>query len=529
MSVVRARWLSFLAMSLAVACGDSQGRDGAVTAARAGPEEALGPVGEGAGVRVFTGTAGLILDGPSCTSAEGAEGDRWCGFVTLASDGNRDLYVLNVSAVRAGVPVTCDEPDPNCLLLTHGLVSSGANWHGNFFTGDTLVYYDETITPRAWRPGMETGRVLAERPEATDVIFCAAASRGTAVTCLALPDVQADMTVIGAELYAGPADGETEPLLQPIDHVILGRFADFGDAQRFSYGFPANGYVAWTTRDTSDGPEVLKLAHTSDLSNVTTVASDVHGWYVSSDESRWYWQYGITEVGTGLLQTATFPDGADVTDVFPGVRHYELDANDAVVALTSDGELVSIPDAVAAPETFRLIDEDVQGLGRLSGQGSHVAYGKHFRTKEISDLFVSRLDATQACTLDTTSGVPRHSVHFSAGGEGAVWSLAQGNAYDGFYTRLSDCSTSPVAAGVLLMNWVGEETLVYTDDVNVDDQTGTLRYKKLGTKGALDAAAPVLVAENVFTTTSLDSTLLYTVTESGDAERDGLYVRAFAR
>lgn len=529
MSMPGSRVAAFVSALVVIGCGDSERRAPEAEPAGASPDAALGPVGEGPGVRVFSGTAGLILDGPSCTNEEGAEGDRWCGFVTLASDGNRDLYVLNVSAVRAGVPVTCDEPDPNCLLLTHGLVSSGANWHGNFFTGDTLVYYDETITPRAWRPGMETGRVLAERPPAADVIFCAPASRGTAVTCLILPDVQEDMTLIAAELYAGAADGESEPLLQRLDSVILGRFADFGDAQRFSYGFPANGYVAWTTRETSDGPEVLKLAHTSDLSNVTTVASDVHGWYVSSDESRWYWQYGITEVGTGLLQTATFPDGADVTDVFPGVRHYELDANDAVVALTSDGELVSIPDAVGAPEAFRLIDEDVQGLGRLSDQGSHVAYGKHFRTKEISDLFVSRLDATKACTLDTTSGVPRRSVHFSAGGQGAVWSLAKGNAYDGFYTRLSDCSTTPVAPGVLLMNWVGQETLVYTDDVDVDAQTGTLRSKKLGKKGTLDAAAPVLIAENVFTTTSLDSSLLYTVTESGDPERDGLYVRAFAR
>jgi hypothetical protein len=529
MGIPGARFLSLISALLAMGCGDSEHREPGGAPDATSPGAALGPVGEGTGVRVFSGTAGLILDGPSCTGEEGAEGDRWCGFVALASDGNRDLYVFNVSAVRAGVAVTCDEPDPNCLLLTHGLVSSGANWHGNFFTGDTLVYYDETITPRAWRPGMETGRVLAERPPAADVIFCAPASRGTAVTCLSLPDVQEDATLIAATLYAGAADGDSEPLLQPLDSVILGRYADFGDAQRFSYGFPANGYVAWTTRESSEGPEVLKLAHTSDLSNVTTVASDVHGWYVSSDESRWYWQSGISEIGTGLLQTATFPDGAEVTDVFPNVRHYELDANDAVVALTIDGELVSIPDAAGAPEAFRLIDEHVQGLGRLSDQGSHVAYGKHFRTKELSDLFVSRLDATQACTLDTTSGVPRRSVHFSARGEGAVWSLAKGNAYDGFYTRLSDCSSVPVAPGVLLMTWVGEDTLVYTDDVNIDDQTGTLRYKKLAKKGTLDAAAPVLIAENVFTTTALGSTLLYTVTESGDADRDGVYVRAFAR
>jgi len=529
MGIPGARFLSLIAALLAMGCGDSEHREPGRAPDATSPDAALGPVGEGTGVRVFSGTAGLILDGPPCTNEKGAEGDRWCGFVTLTSDGARDLYVLNVSQVRAGVPVTCDEPDPNCILLTHGLVSSGANWHGNFFTGDTLVYYDETITPRAWRPGIKAGRVLVERPDAADVIFCAPASRGTAVTCLALPDVQADATLIGAELYAGAADGETEPLLRPIDRVILGRYADFGDAQRFSYGFPATGYVAWTTRESPDGPEVLKLAHTSDLSAVTTVASDVHGWYVTADESRWYWQYGINEIGTGLLQTATFPDGADVTDVLPNVRHYELDANDAVVALTIDGALVSIPDAAGAPDDLRLIDEDVQGLGGLSNQGVHVAYGKHFRTKDISDLFVSRLDATKACALDTTSGVPRRSVRFSAGGEGALWMLSKGGLYDGFYTRLSDCSTAPVAPGVMLMSWVGQETFVYTDDVNIDDETGTLRYKRLGKNGALDASPSVVIAEDVFTTASLDATLLYTVTESDDPERDGLYVRAFAR
>jgi hypothetical protein len=529
MGIPGARFLSFVSALLAVGCGDSEGRGPGGAPDATSPDAALGPVGEGMGVRVFSGTAGLILDGPSCTGEEGAEGDRWCGFVTLASDGSRDLYVLNASAVRAGVPVTCDEPDPNCLLLTHGLVSSGANWHGNFFTGDTLVYYDETITPRVWRPGMESGRVLAERPDATDVIFCAPASRGTAATCLALPDVRADTNLVRAVLYAGAVDGESEPLLQPIDNVILGQLADIGDAQRFSYGFPADGYIAWTTREAPDGPEVLKLAHSDDLSSITTVASDVHGWYVASDESRWYWLSGINELGTGLLQTATFPEGDGVTDVLPGVRHYNLDANDAVVALTIDGELISIPDAAGAPEQAVLIDEAVQGLGRLSDRGGHVAYGKHFTTREISDLFVSRVDASRACTLDTSAAVPRRSVQFSAGGEGALWVLAKKGGYDGFYTRLSDCSTVPIAPNVLLLSWVGSETLVYTDDIDVDDQTGTLHYKKLGRKGALDAAPPVVIAEDVFTTAALDSTLLYTVTESGDPERDGLYVRAFAK
>ena len=54
------------------------------------------------------------------------------------------------------------------------------------------------------------------------MVFCAPASAGTAVVCLELPDVQADPGLVEAELYVGTADGDSEPLLQPLDHVIVG-------------------------------------------------------------------------------------------------------------------------------------------------------------------------------------------------------------------------------------------------------------------------------------------------------------------
>ena len=146
--------------------------------------------------------------------------------------------------------------------------------------------------------------------------------RGTlgaeAVACLVLPGTQEDPTIGRAVIYSGQADGAEEPLLAPLDAVIA---ANANDAvPRFGLFFPAVGsaQVAWTTRETPSGPEVLKLAHVDDPATKVTIASDVHDPFVSPDGKSWWWLRAVDPTGIGILQTASFPDGSGATDVLAG-------------------------------------------------------------------------------------------------------------------------------------------------------------------------------------------------------------------
>ena len=511
--------LAAVTAALAVGCGDSGRSDPARGKAPASP---LGSVGAGGGVRVYVGKAVMLPDGPPCTAELGAEGDRWCGFLAVSETGRNNLFVVNVSAVLAGVPVSCDEGDPNCLLLAREVIADGNSWRWIYFNGDTLVYYDETLTPRVWRPGMDGGRLLAERPDGAEMVFCAPAAVGTAVVCLELPDAQTDPSLVEAELYVGTADGESEPLLHPVDHVIVGSNETAKGVVRFKCGFPANGYVAWSTPDSLAEPEQLKLMHVDDLESSVTIASDVFAWNVAPDGSRWDWITSIDAHGAGELDVAPFPDGGEATAVLADVVDYGVDASSALVALTSAADAISIPDPLGAPGDQLLLDQGVQSLLKL-GDAGHLAYAKQSTSKNTSDLFVTRLDGTQTCTLDATGKVPLSSLNFSNGGETLLWALATPSGYDAFYTALSDCSTSSLAPQVMVLGWIGNETIVLVDDFDAASGAGSMRFRKVSQGGAL--SAPTLVAEHVTTNAIVGSTLLYTVRAGGDD--DGVYVRAF--
>ena len=121
------------------------------------------------GVRVFSGTAKMLFNGPSCTNDASVTGDRWCAFVTYtdATMQARSLYVFNASRAVAGADVRCGggASTDACLLLTADLWGDSSNpvIHGTFFQGDTLVFYEHGFAPYVWRPGMSGGRLLASR------------------------------------------------------------------------------------------------------------------------------------------------------------------------------------------------------------------------------------------------------------------------------------------------------------------------------------------------------------------------------
>ena len=96
---------------------------------------------------LVSGTVVLIGSGPdSCTNQVPATGDRWCGFSKPSTTlGFNALWVINATKAAAGVAITCDTTDANCLRLTSGLYddpSIGFRIHG--FDGETLTLDDGT-------------------------------------------------------------------------------------------------------------------------------------------------------------------------------------------------------------------------------------------------------------------------------------------------------------------------------------------------------------------------------------------------
>jgi hypothetical protein len=445
-------------------------------------------------------------------------------FIGLSGEGEHNLFALNVSQVVAGTAVSCDAPDPNCLLLTNHLLGSSADFHPTFFAGDTLVYYDETLTPHVWRPGMSGGRLLANRGEMLDIAFCTPSSRGLAVACLGLPFVQPDSTIVAADLYLGAADGESEPLLAPVDDVILAAPDDTESVQRFALGSPVSGYVAWSSREAPDGPEVLKVQSVDDPESQTTVASDVHRWDISADGSGWLWLRAVNEYGTGMLQTARFHDGADPVDVLDGVLDYEVNRSGALIARTRERNAVAIPDPIGAPGEQLLIDGEVTKLVTLSSQNAF-AYAKRAAAGG-SELLVSSLDGTRFCSFDTSGYVSLGSVQFAKGAETLLWTLSNAGKQDAFHSRLADCGTDAVAPSVSVVGWVGRSHVILVDDVDPATSSGTLRFRKIGKDGALHPDPPALIAEHVDThATWGPDFLLYAITSG--TEESGMYVRAF--
>jgi hypothetical protein len=491
------------------------------------PADAAGPAGIGPGVRVYSGKAATLSVGRACTADD--ESDRWCAFLGLSSAGEFNLFVVNVSQAIAGVPVSCGAPDPNCLLLTSDARGSSADFHPTYFNGNTLVYYDRGYSAYVWRPGMDAGRLLAARTDTLNIAFCSPAPRGTAVACLAMPIEQEDPALIVAELYAGAADGESEPLLAPVDHVIVATEEDTEDVHRFGFGALADGYLAWSSRAEPDGPELLKLQHVDDPASQITVASDVHEWSVSEDGSTWFWIEGANELGYGTLQSAGFPDGAYPTDLLYSIFEYSLNRNGSLIALTSDTELVALRDPFGAPYDPVLLDSDIGRVLAVSDQG-YITYTRRFLNGVFRDLVVSSLDGTSECVLDANGGYSQSSVRLSPGAGTLLWARmnTETRRYDAYHTRPADCSVAALSRDIVVLGWVGSGHAIFIEALDAGIGSGSLSFKKVGKDGEVQPEAATWIADRVDTyATWGDDFLVYTISTGTD--ENGLYVRAFGR
>ena len=516
----------------ATAGGDGAAGDGAGGAAGASGDLVTG-------VRVFSGTATMLFNGPSCTQEAGAAGDRWCAFVTFtdATMAARSLYVFNVSRVASGVEVGCGTgggpTSADCLLLTSdlGVDVLGPTLHGTFFQGDTLVYHDHARAPYVWRPGMTSGRLLATVAAGEDAVFCTPAPIGTAVLCVLLPPTQPDPNIAVADLLIGKADGASEPLLSVADTVIVENAADAGLRPRFGFGFPPGpgDHVAWTSRDGATGPETLKMQRAGDPASKVTIASDVHEWLVSPDATRWFWLRAIDgTTGVGTLQTAPFPSGANPTNVRADVVDYNVVTSNGktVVALTGGRALVAIADPVTAASEL-VLDPEVQTLLPLAA-GGYVAYVKNRFNANFGDLYVKRADGTETCAVEPTGQVPLRSVSFVPNAGAILWARSKVDGFEAHYTRLWDCNRMPFATDITLLASIGHERVLFMDTFDDAAGSGTLRFRAVGNGNTLSTETPIPIADHVdsYTITGpAPDTLLYTVNTGG--KNDGVYVRWF--
>jgi len=512
---------SLVAALFAAGCSDSL----PLIAADAEPAPP-GPAAIGRGVRVFSGTAATLSSSRSCTAAQGEKSDRWCAFVGLSSEFEHNLFVVNVSAVVAGVPVSCDAPDPNCLLLTNHVSGSTQDLHPTFFGGDTLVYYDISLTPWVWRPGWDAGRLLASGGDTHDMLLCTPAPDGTAVACLAMPFDRPDLSIVLAELYAGAADGVSEPLLEHVDTVIAATSADTDQVHRFGFGAYFDGYFAWSSRETAEGEELLNLSHVDAPASGAMVAADVHKWQPSANGKSWSWLRAVNSFGVGTLQTAPFPSGEPATDLLDGVFAFDANRNGSLVALTHENHAVSILDPVGAPGQQVLLDDEARRLVSVSDQG-HVAYAKGFVSRGLADLAVSSLDGKHACVLEESSTVLLSSVYFSPAGKSAIWARQTPEGFDSYHSRLADCGTETIATGVVMLAWLDASHAVFIDDFDQERTTGSLRVQRIGRNDMLHPDPPTLIAEHAGTIATLGPGLLLYVVQAG-TEDDGAYVRAVA-
>jgi hypothetical protein len=496
------------------------------------------------GSLVFQGNlAALVNGGPPCTGEDGATGDRWCAFFAPLGTYPGDLYVVNVTKAAAGTSITCGLADPNCLHLTGSFTQDDptvSTFHQAMFQGDTLIYYDATWTPYAWRPGMTAGRALATAdPTMMDVGLCLPSLKGTAVMCLRiLPDaMQTDPTnTLLVDLLAGKVDGTAEPPLARVETVIAASSSDT-NVNHFTFDFPVPGsdVIAWSARATRTGAEVLKMQTIGDDAGRVTVASGVNSWRVSPDGARWYWLSGVNETsGAGALQSAPYPAGTTPTAIAANTAQFGFPTPSSLVTFDTARNLRGYANPATAPTTATSLDTGVAGLIALSLQG-HVGYAKATSSTTsgltLASMFVKKVDGTGACTItSTTNGYPP-DFFFSPDSGAVSWIQVSGTTIQARYTRLSDCTATTVdaSAGLVFAQPFGNRGLMFLDGYDGVSGTGALQVRNVaaGNTPSTDPLSMISGRVGAFATLASGGTDIVVYTVNGGGNEDGVYIRGF--
>lgn len=498
------------------------------------------PMPAAGAMRLIEGPAFLLLDGPACTSQEGATGDRWCGFFaeSQTSLGNFDLFVVNVTKAAAGTAIDCrsSTPDRNCLHLTGGAVA-GEEAPAAFF-GDTLLYHDVTGMAYAWRPGLFDGRPLTAGDGSGLVRNCIPAAAGPTISCLR--DVLNDdpSGTQSVDLFVGNLELPADPVLRRLDRVIAASALDSASFPSFRRALSASGaFIAWSSRPSANEPEVLKVQQVANDATRATVATDVSNWQISPDETRWFWlsrfNYGANgDVGRGTLQTARFPAGTGAATMLANVTQYVVSPHGAVATLSdygqSGGVLRGFVDPAGAPAVSHMLDSGSRGIIKLSRQG-HALYVKQFDPLfGISDLHIKKVDGTEACTLDAREQVQPTGVFFPSG-KALLWlrltdfDLFGDVKTETMYTTIATCESRRVASNIASVSAAGDDGIIYVD--SADEIAGDLRFRAIGPESMLGTDTPRLIqsrADLGFEAIPSMKVVLYAIVAGSSS--DGLYI-----
>ncbi len=565
---------------------DFDARPDVIADAGAGDAPLPPPVTAPGSVRVVGGSLHLLQKGAPCSGDVASPTDVWCAFVAPSplAPATNTLYVINISAASAGAAITCGGPnvDPNCLSLTPAFAEDTT--HPALFQGNTLVYYDGTLTPYGWRPGMLNGRALAlVTATSGDIHDCMPGRTGDSIGCL--QDVPAPPTpaggaggaagtagaggvaqaaggsgggggVAGASGAAGAGGaavvtpstsiysdllvghvGPASPVLPRVTTVISG---DTSDAvQRFKWRIvgTAGDRIAWSTRAVPGGPEILNVQTIGDDTTRLVVATNVSQWTVSADASRWAWLSAYnydTSNPSGTLQLQGFAAGAAPATVMTNVASFAFTVGMGMYALSDSGTLFGIVDPVNAPMVTVAVDQGVVGVVTQSRQG-HLAYLKNYDfVFRLIDLYVKKFDGTgTSCTLDRSMEVPfgnSLAPRFLPGGGAVAWARVSNlDSTDprlmaaGRLTDLATCASVTVDPDIVAMGTFGDGALILTDAF--DGNSGTLVVQGLVGGNALAPGANTVVQTRMNSSLSLYpflNVLVYTV-GVGDPS-DGLYV-----
>jgi len=497
------------------------------------------------GSLVFTGgLPALLSQGPPCTWEEGATGDRWCAFVadSVSMPGNADLFVVNVSKAGAGTSISCGLTDANCIKLTSAWATDppppAPQYHPSGFGGDTLVYYELSGTAFAWRPGMTAGRAMAIfDTTSSDIWGCTASPKGPAAYCLSdLPmAMQTDPTnIILSNLLVGKVDGTASPSLARVEQVISANRADVNFAH-FQVGFPVPGSdtVAWSSRATAAGPEILKMQTIGNDASRVTIASGINSWSGSPDGTRWYWLSAVNETsGAGALQSAPYPGGAGPVANASNVVQYDFPSPTSLLVVDSAENMVAFADPVGAPTASTPVDTSVIAFVGLSKQG-HAAYVKTVSSSAsgttFSDMFVKKTDGTGACAITAATDSFPFDAIFTPSSSGLAWIQRGVTSILAQFTRLSDCTAMSVGTNVVWTEPIGDKALLYMDGFNNVTGLASMQFRNL-TAGAVAADPATTISGQVgtFVVVPAGASDLVVYTVDGGGNDDGVYVRGFA-
>ena len=493
--------------------------------------------------RLLPGAARLVGgERSSCSHAPGATGDRWCAFsrptpsappADAGSAPATELWVMNLTMIAAGAPVTCDGTSANCLRLTTNLwtgvaVFGDSHPSAHRFEGDTLIFHaDAGPGPNdpyqgaiyAWQPGWTAARKLTS----DRALLCAGEHESAAVVCIDDPVIDKD-----------PSNPFDRPRLRELD-LRAGRLDDgatTGPLPLVGRLQQPTGELVWRARFTKDGgsllysvspgpglPEALFAIKTADIGKTaaTPVLADVADWEIANDGSKLYFLRGYDRSrgadATGTLMLADWAPGLQAASnpvaLQASVLWYELiGTRDEVFSDVDRGVLFAYPGAGGRPTTALMRDRgkptelhvfsSKAEVAQVATDARHTLTFQELRGAEFPVAFISHNDGTGSCQLTSDYHAESYGGTFSDSARQVFWiefGRNQSESEEGWYAAPATCGDK-VKFGDFV-SWytpLGDDFVVF-EGGDLADSTTWLEYTSLRPARAGAPNLPRLIQE----------------------------------